>query len=113
VTRSGVSFLSFPFSLEGATAMAAAAGQKATAPAKQPTRRIKVRATQTGYYDLKRYRTGNVFTVNESEFSEKWMERASDRAAESITTGQQELSRRTHEISEERSGAAAGELDTI
>ena len=89
-----------------------AAGQKAPA-AKQPTRRIKVRATQTGYIDLKRYRIGNVFSIDEAAFSDKWMERVSDRTPEQITTGQQELGRRSQEITDERNGVAAGELDTI
>lgn len=89
-----------------------AAADKAPAAAK-PARKIKVRATQTGYIDLKRYRENNVFIVDEAAFSEKWMERVSARTPESITTGKQELERRTHEISEERSGGAVGDLETI
>lgn len=93
-----------------------AAADKAPAT-KQPARKIKVRATQTGHYDLKRYREGNVFMVDEAAFSEKWMERVAARTPESITTGKQELARRSHEISEERAGGGAsagdGDLETI
>jgi hypothetical protein len=39
------------------------------------TGKIKVRATQTGWYGLSRRREGDVFVINKaSEFSERWME---------------------------------------
>lgn len=61
--------------------------------------RIKVRATQTGYYDLKRRREGDVFFIeNQREFSRRWMEIADpgDRLRE--TGAQQALDKRHDEI---------------
>lgn len=44
---------------------------------------MKVRATRLGFYDLKRRREGDVFSIeNERQFSEKWMARVPDTAAE-------------------------------
>jgi hypothetical protein len=45
---------------------------------------MKVRATQMGYYDLKRRREGDVFEIKtEKEFSSKWMEKLDSKSARS------------------------------
>lgn len=45
---------------------------------------IKVRATQIGYYNLRRYREGASFYINkESDFSKRWMVRLKDKKEES------------------------------
>lgn len=37
---------------------------------------MQVKAIMTGYYDHKRRRAGDIFTIeNEKQFSKKWMER--------------------------------------
>lgn len=65
----------------------AAAKAEPDLPAKGP---IRVRATQTGLYDNKRRREGDVFTIAGPEaFSAKWMEQVSKNTPEKITTGQQ------------------------
>lgn len=58
---------------------------------------IKVRATQTGYYDHARRREGDVFTIaNEQAFSPRWMERVPAQTPERITTAAQHI-RREHD----------------
>ena len=43
---------------------------------------MKVRATQTGFYDLKRRYEGDVFTLHDPKvFSEKWMEKVDGKPA--------------------------------
>ena len=45
---------------------------------------MKVRATQMGYYDLKRRREGDVFEIKtEKEFSKKWMEKLDSKSSRS------------------------------
>lgn len=44
---------------------------------------IKVRATQLGYYGLKRRREGDIFFIkNEAQFSKKWMVKVDDKELE-------------------------------
>jgi hypothetical protein len=58
---------------------------------------IRVQATQLGYYDDKRRRIGDVFTIGSmKEFSHKWMVIVDPSTPERITTGQEEL-RRQHD----------------
>ena len=67
---------------------------------------IRVMATKVGYYDDKRRRIGDVFTVsaerNEKggyrEFSDKWMERVDEDTPERITTGNEDIRRQHDEI---------------
>ena len=62
-------------------------------------RPLKVRATQTGYYDHKRRRLGDVFTIaNEKAFSGKWMELANPAAKEHTTSAPQALRQAHDEI---------------
>jgi hypothetical protein len=79
------------------------AGQgQAKPPAPPPTVAaggIKVRATKVCYYDDKRRRIGDVFTIaNETEFSSRYMERVHPRTPERITTGAQVLQQQHDEI---------------
>lgn len=81
----------------------ARAGQgQAKPPAPPPTVArggIKVRATKVCYYDDKRRRISDVFTIaNETEFSSKYMERVDPRTPERITTGAQVLQQQHDEI---------------
>jgi hypothetical protein len=58
---------------------------------------FKVMATKVCYYDDKRRRVGDVFTIqNETEFSSKYMERVAPDVPERITTGAEVL-KREHE----------------
>lgn len=45
---------------------------------------IKVKATQLGFYNGSRIRKGAVFSVDEKQFSKKWMERQPDDAAVTV-----------------------------
>lgn len=64
-------------------------------PAARP---MRVMATAPGYYDNKRRRTGDVFTIRgAAAFSSKWMQAVSDRTPEKITTGAQVL-REQHDL---------------
>ena len=81
------------------------------APAAKP-KRIKVRATRTGYYDHKRFRQGDVFILHdETLFSDSWMERVPVGTPERVTTGQQELQRQKDMAIAER--AQAGDVDDV
>lgn len=79
-------------------------GKKAAAgtPAKplgSATDRIKVRATQAGYYGHTRRRIGDVFWIdNEQAFSTKWMERVDPETPESVTTSNDQIRREHDEI---------------
>ena len=62
-----------------------------------PVGGIKVRATMVGYYDDKRRRVDDVFTIQkESEFSKRWMVRVDQDTPEKTTTGKEDL-RRIHD----------------
>lgn len=53
---------------------------------------IKVMATQTGYYDEMRRRTGDVFDIhNLKDFSDRWMVRVPADTPNRVTTGQQAI----------------------
>jgi hypothetical protein len=65
-------------------------GKAATTPKAKPEP-LKVRATQTGYYDHARRREGDVFVVEAHDFSEKWMERVAPDTPTQVTTAQQAL----------------------
>jgi hypothetical protein len=53
---------------------------------------MKVRATQTGFYDNLRRRVGDVFTIqSEQEFSSRWMVRVDPSTPEKVTTSQAAL----------------------
>jgi len=56
-----------------------------TAAAHKETPRIKVRAVRMGYYDNARRRPGHVFTIRESDFSARWMERVTPNTPETAT----------------------------
>jgi hypothetical protein len=61
------------------------------------TGRIKVRATQVGYYDIKRRREGDVFFINgPHEFSKRWMEIA-DKGEQLRETGAQAALDKRHD----------------
>lgn len=69
-------------------------------PAARPrtTTSFKVMATKVCYYDDKRRRVGDVFTIqNDAEFSSKYMERVADETPERITTGAEVL-KQEHEV---------------
>lgn len=74
-----------------------AAGQTAGTVAKGGVRRV--RATAPGFYDNKRLREGDVFTIKSaSEFSSKWMVYVDKNTPEKITTGAEELQRKHDEV---------------
>jgi 2-phospho-L-lactate transferase/gluconeogenesis factor (CofD/UPF0052 family) len=84
--------------------------QAATAP-KAKAKRVKVEATQTGYYDHARRREGDVFIIDDCDFSEKWMKRAPTGAAPSISTAQQNIDKQHDEILAANSARPATALD--
>lgn len=59
---------------------------------------IKVRATQMGYYDHVRRHVGDVFVVDLSAFSHKWMERVDGDTPERVTTAKQAIQQQHDEI---------------
>lgn len=59
---------------------------------------IKVRAIRMGYYDHVRRREGDVFVVDSSAFSAKWMERVDAHTPERVTTAAQALQQQHDEI---------------
>jgi hypothetical protein len=81
-------------------------------------KRIKVRAVRTGYYDHARRRAGDVFTIDEKDFSDAnreptkekphlqpgWMVKVPARTPESITTGQEELNQTYDAARAQRAG---------
>lgn len=68
-------------------------------------RPFKVEATQMGYYDHTRRRTGDVFEISgDSAFSEKWMARVDGRTPTKVTTGNEDLRRQHDEILGARHG---------
>lgn len=87
--------------------VAHAAGKAAVVAAGKP---IKVEALQTGFYDNKRRRLGDVFTVvDPSDFSAKWMRPVDGSTPEKITTGNQELARMHNDtLAQKASDHAAG-----
>ena len=102
----------------GKPAAAPAAAQpisepQGAAPAREAITPFKVRATEIGYYDLKRRRVGDVFVVQrESEFSSRWMERVGARVPERETSGQQQLKAQHDEILAVRAGVGT-DVDVI
>lgn len=101
-----------------------------------PGPRMKVRALRPGYYDLKRYRDGDVFYIDGAidnrkqilvpgsmppeyrdnpkygtvaAFSELWMEEVDGRTPERITTGQQRINREHDQVRRERAGLSTEE----
>lgn len=69
----------------------------APAPELPAVGRIKVRATQVGWYGLQRRREGDVFFIDKaSEFSERWMEQV-DRSTPLKKTGAQEALDKKHD----------------
>lgn len=64
-----------------------------------PAGRIRVRATQTGYYGEQRRREGDVFVINKaSEFSERWMEVVEGKVPLKTTGPQEALNKKHDEI---------------
>lgn len=80
--------------------MRAGQGQPAAPPqAPKPEGGIKVMATKTTYYDNKRRRPGDVFTIaSEREFSDRYMEKVDPETPEKITTGAEVLRQQHDEI---------------
>lgn len=78
-------------------------------------KRIKVRATTVCYYDHKRRREGDVFVIDEKDFSKRGAhERVDARTPESITTGAEDLKRQHDELLAAKSGTpAADDADPI
>jgi hypothetical protein len=78
---------------------------------------IRVRATKPCYYDDKRRRRDDVFTIrNMKEFSDKYMELVDPSTPERITTGQQELQRQHDEVLRAKHGgqeAGTGDANVI
>lgn len=69
------------------------------APAIPTTGRIKVRATQMGFYNLRRYRQGDVFVISKaSEYSDRWMEVVEGKVPLKATGPQEALNQKHDEI---------------
>lgn len=66
---------------------------------------LKVRATQLGYYDHVRRRPGDVFVVDASQFSAKWMETVDGATPERVTTAAQAIRQQHDEILGTRSAS--------
>ncbi len=62
----------------------------------------RVRATQTGFINNERKRPGDVFTVTESEYSDRWMETVDGRTPERTTTPNQVIRQQHDEIAHGR-----------
>jgi hypothetical protein len=74
-----------------------------TIPDKPVATRIKVRATQMGYYDHIRRHPGDVFYIDrEQVFSTKWMERVGEHVRERVTSAPDALRRQHDEILQSR-----------
>jgi hypothetical protein len=59
----------------------------------------KVQATKMGFYDHKRRRRGDVFSLKDPKhFSRKWMTKVGAETPDKITTGQEELRQKHDEI---------------
>lgn len=71
---------------------------KAATEPKKKAKRLKVRATRMGYYDHARRREGDVFIVEEADFSSTWMEKVSANTPEQLTTAQKALDQQHDEI---------------
>jgi len=86
----------------------AAAKKSTTSPITGKTQRgrLRVRATDVGYYDHVRRRIGDVFTLQGviledgglDSFSPRWMEAVHPETEGQITTGAQDLARKHDEI---------------
>ena len=77
---------------------------------------IKVRATQTGYYDHCRRREGDVFIIaNQQAFSPNWMELCDPLTRERTTTAPQALRQAHDEIlgGSISGGGATGDADPL
>lgn len=90
-------------------------GKPATAP-KAKTRRVKVVATRTGYYDHARRREGDVFIIEEADFSDAdrtdkvpagWMRRVPANTPESISTSQDAIDKAHDDLLQTKAGGKA------
>jgi hypothetical protein len=87
----------------------AKSGDDTSAGAAPATRRV--RATQVGYYDEKRRRVGDVFTLKQDkDFSQTWMEEVDPHTPEKITTGAEVLRQQHDEI---LAGKATGDANVL
>lgn len=103
-----------------------------------PGARVKVRAIRDGYYDLKRYREGDVFWIDGATDNRKqlqvagtvppeyvdnprygeiaalgsWMERVDGKTPERVTTGQQVINQQHDRTLRERAGIAEPDTAT-
>ena len=72
---------------------------EATASSRTSARPLTVQATQLGYYDHTRRRTGDVFKIAAPEdFSKRWMRRVADNTPTRITLGNQAIAKEHDEI---------------
>lgn len=71
-------------------------------------KKIRVRATQTGFIDNVRRRAGDVFDVREGEFSEKWMETVDGSTPKKATGAQASLTAHHDDVVAERLSAKTG-----
>lgn len=83
-----------PSDADVAAAQAVLDRAKRTAPP-----RVKVQAKKMGFYDHKRRRKGDVFSLKDPKhFTRKWMLRVDQSIPEKITSGREELKRQHDEI---------------
>lgn len=83
-----------------------------------PAGRIKVEATQTGYYDHARRRPGDVFTIDGTQdadgnviaFADVWMKRVDERTPERMTLGNQEIARKNAAVRDMRFGGGSAPM---
>lgn len=77
----------------------------ATEP-KAKTKRVKVRATRLGYYDHGRRREGDVFVIDDKDFSTTWMERVADSTPEQVSGAQDAIDKANGELKAGRRSSA-------
>lgn len=76
-------------------------------PARARPARIRVRATQDGFYGDARRRAGSVFDIaSVKEFSHKWMERVADSTPEQRLTAQERIDQEHDAINAGRVGGS-------
>lgn len=86
--------------------MATSAARANAIAGNKPGPRVRVRALMIGYYDHARRRPGDVFTIdgttdkdgNVLAFSDRWMERVSNREPERLTSSRDAMKERHDEI---------------
>lgn len=70
---------------------------------------MRVKATQTGFYDNARRRAGDVFDIREKEYSDRWMEPVDGSTPKRTTSNKQALKRHHDKTLAQRAGIDTGD----